>query len=92
MDRVSALHHTRTFEIVHPEKFLRIGPDVSKSTLAFLAASEQVLRVSVKLRYFFTYETRLPYELKFFLVCAVAATGKREVCVSHLHDRYEQFA
>ena len=26
MDRVSALHHTRTFEIVHPEKFLRIGP------------------------------------------------------------------
>jgi len=26
LDRVSALHHTLTFEIVHPEKFLRIGP------------------------------------------------------------------
>jgi len=26
LDRVSALHHTRTFEIVYPEKFLRIGP------------------------------------------------------------------
>jgi len=25
LDGVSALHHTCTFEIVHPEKFLRIG-------------------------------------------------------------------
>jgi len=26
LDRLSALHHTWTFEILHPEKFLRIGP------------------------------------------------------------------
>jgi len=26
MELVSALHHTRTSDIVHPEKFLRIGP------------------------------------------------------------------
>jgi len=26
LDSVSALHNTLTFEIVHPEKFLRIGP------------------------------------------------------------------
>ena len=29
LDRVSALHHTWTFEIVHPEKFLRIGPGLT---------------------------------------------------------------
>ena len=31
LDRVSALHHTWTFEIVHPEKFLRIGPGLNCS-------------------------------------------------------------